>query len=72
MYDALLNPTTRHAYKPNSMRMAASSSAVKLLDCKQFVKNYSDATSKMMPSNPFSLSIRWFWDEIFIFLMKNM
>jgi hypothetical protein len=26
----------------------------------------------MMPSNPFSLSIRWFWDEIFIFLMKNM
>lgn len=57
LYDALLNPTMMHAYKLNKMRESASSSAAKLLDCKQFVKNYEAHVSEMRPPNPSLLAI---------------
>eukprot|EP00268_Persea_americana_P020398 TRINITY_DN2058_c0_g1_i13.p1 TRINITY_DN2058_c0_g1~~TRINITY_DN2058_c0_g1_i13.p1 ORF type:complete len:542 (+),score=81.86 TRINITY_DN2058_c0_g1_i13:291-1916(+) len=40
LYDALLNPETMLCYRPQVIRERALNSAVKLLDCKQFVKNY--------------------------------
>ena len=57
LYDALLNPATMHPYKPEGMRESARISAAKLLDCKQFVKNYDEKVSKLANPNAPSLFI---------------
>lgn len=46
-----------HAYKLHRIHEPACSSAAKLLDCKQFVKNYQDNVSGMTPPTPSLLSI---------------
>ncbi|KAJ7970080.1 PHD finger protein [Quillaja saponaria] len=40
LYESLLHPQTMVSYDPQGARDLAISSAVKLLDCKQFVKDY--------------------------------
>lgn len=45
-------------YKPKAMWQSAMSSAIKLLDCKQFIKHYDEPASKLLqPSNPFALHV---------------
>lgn len=52
LYDALLNPATMQPYKPSALRESALSSAVKLLDCKQFIRHYDESVSYLSPPNP--------------------
>ncbi|XP_078441648.1 RING/FYVE/PHD zinc finger superfamily protein [Wolffia australiana] len=42
LYEALLNPGTMHEYRPRPLRQAAMESAMRLLDCKQFIKDYDE------------------------------
>ncbi|KAG9457018.1 hypothetical protein H6P81_001526 [Aristolochia fimbriata] len=55
LYDSLLFPQTMLNYGPRSTRDLAFSSAVKLLDCKQFLKHY-DAQYLSVP-NPFAIQL---------------
>ncbi|XP_072999032.1 PHD finger protein At1g33420-like isoform X1 [Typha latifolia] len=60
-YDALLNPSTMQSFKPQTTRARCHSAAVKLLDCKQFIKHYDGPTSALLPLNPFVLHV---WCEV--------
>ncbi|XP_068652030.1 PHD finger protein At1g33420-like [Aristolochia californica] len=55
LHDALLYPQTMSNYGPRSTRDLAFSSAVKLLDCKQFLKHY-DSQYHTIP-NPFAIQL---------------
>ncbi|XP_058089983.1 PHD finger protein At1g33420 isoform X2 [Magnolia sinica] len=55
LYGALLHPETMLSCMPQAMQELAHSSAVKLLDCKQFVKDYDSGLSKV-PS-PFFIRV---------------
>lgn len=60
LYDNLLNPSTMHRYNPEGLQKSALSSAAKLLDCKQFVKNFVDHQDSALKI-PNSISI---WCDI--------
>ncbi|RWR90284.1 PHD finger protein [Cinnamomum micranthum f. kanehirae] len=51
LYEALLQPKTMLNYKPQESREIAHSSAMKLLDCKHFVKDYE--FDSMQIKNPY-------------------
>lgn len=56
LYDAMLHPNSMVNYGPQATREAAVSSALKLIDCKQFVKDYKpEKLSTML--NPFSICL---------------
>ncbi|KAJ4799242.1 PHD finger protein [Rhynchospora pubera] len=57
LYNTLLNPSTMESYKPQTIKDATSIAAMKILDCKQFVKCYNEPNSNPLPSNPFILHI---------------
>ncbi|XP_008802928.2 PHD finger protein At1g33420-like [Phoenix dactylifera] len=57
LYDALLSPATMQSYRPQATEEAASSSASKLLDCKQFIKHYDEPASNQLPSGQSMLPI---------------
>ncbi|CAL9185402.1 PHD finger protein At1g33420-like [Musa acuminata AAA Group] len=59
LYDALLNPASMQPYKPSALRESALSSAVKLLDCKQFIRHYDESVSYLSPPNPSSATALW-------------
>lgn len=56
LYDAMLHPHSMVNYGPQATREAAVSSALKLIDCKQFVKDYKPEklSTKL---NPFSICL---------------
>ncbi|KAF8412025.1 hypothetical protein HHK36_004585 [Tetracentron sinense] len=55
LYDSILHPQTMLSYRPQKMREVAIRSAKKLLDCKQFVKDYKP--DKMANKTPFAIRI---------------
>ncbi|KAF5205226.1 Phd finger protein [Thalictrum thalictroides] len=55
LFDDLLNPYTMLSYRPKTTREQAVSSAMKLLDCKQFVKDYE--SGRIAITNPFALTL---------------
>ncbi|XP_068647356.1 PHD finger protein At1g33420-like [Aristolochia californica] len=55
LYDALLYPQTMLNYGPRSTRDLAFGSAVKLLDCKQFLKHYD--AQYLTIHNPFAIQL---------------
>ncbi|KAM7508145.1 hypothetical protein LguiA_018598 [Lonicera macranthoides] len=55
LYDSILNPHTMVSYKPQATRDTAISSATKILDCKQLVKNYKPENVEAM--NSFTIRI---------------
>ncbi|KAF9587158.1 hypothetical protein IFM89_039598 [Coptis chinensis] len=55
LYDALLNPQTMMSYRPKTTREDAICSAIKLLDCKQFIKDYESARGAM--TSPYVLTL---------------
>eukprot|EP00262_Sarcandra_glabra_P021960 TRINITY_DN9486_c0_g1_i1.p1 TRINITY_DN9486_c0_g1~~TRINITY_DN9486_c0_g1_i1.p1 ORF type:complete len:276 (-),score=44.53 TRINITY_DN9486_c0_g1_i1:63-890(-) len=56
LYASLLHPETMtSSYKPQAIRDVSHSSAAKLLDCKQFVKDYE--SDQMVVINPFGIKI---------------
>lgn len=56
LYDCVLYPDTMVSYRPPAARQLIVDSAVKLLDCKQFVKDYKPDRNAV--SNPFVIQ---FW-----------
>ncbi|KAJ8769157.1 hypothetical protein K2173_000932 [Erythroxylum novogranatense] len=56
LYESLLNPLTMTSYGPEATRSFAISSAEKLLDCKQFVKDYKPERAIAI-TNPLFLCI---------------
>nr|DAD38851.1 TPA_asm: hypothetical protein HUJ06_013173 [Nelumbo nucifera] len=56
LYESLLHPHTMTSYRPQSTRELAISSAAKLLDCKQFVKDY-EPIHKALVNNPFAIRL---------------
>lgn len=55
LHEALLNPKTMMSYRPQSVRELAVSSAMKLLDCKHFVKDYE--LDSLKTPNPFAIRV---------------
>ncbi|PIA47031.1 hypothetical protein AQUCO_01400029v1 [Aquilegia coerulea] len=55
LFDALLNPHTMLSYRPKATREQAVCSAMILLDCKQFVKDYE--SGRVAITNPFALTL---------------
>ncbi|MQL83399.1 hypothetical protein Taro_015899 [Colocasia esculenta] len=66
LYEALLNPKTMYSYRPKPLRQLAEESASKLLDCKQFVKDYEKLGQ--VEANPFAIHI---WCQIELDQPKN-
>ncbi|KAJ4965954.1 hypothetical protein NE237_017803 [Protea cynaroides] len=56
LFDSLLHPQTMVNYRPQPGRDLALSSAAKLLDCKQFVKDYAKC-DKTAIVNPFAIRL---------------
>lgn len=56
LYEAILNPQTMPSYGPQATRDLAVSSAAKLLDCKQFVKDYRPEKGLSI-TNPFGVHL---------------
>ncbi|CAA6663934.1 unnamed protein product [Spirodela intermedia] len=52
LYDALLNPGTMHPFRPRPLRQLAQQYAMRLLDCKQFIKDYDRSSSRVGGPNP--------------------
>ncbi|XP_052196733.1 PHD finger protein At1g33420 isoform X2 [Diospyros lotus] len=63
LYEWLLHPQTMLNYGPQANRDVAISSATKILDCKQFVKDYSSPEKKLESENPFVIQL-WCGVEI--------
>ncbi|XP_077249673.1 RING/FYVE/PHD zinc finger superfamily protein [Tasmannia lanceolata] len=57
LYDAILNPETMLKYRSRLVRELAHSSAAKLLDCKQFVKDYESTHLKVLNPNPIAVHV---------------
>uniref|UniRef100_A0A5B7BDD2 PHD-type domain-containing protein n=1 Tax=Davidia involucrata TaxID=16924 RepID=A0A5B7BDD2_DAVIN len=55
LYDSILHPQTMVSYRPLPTRELVTDSATKLLDCKQFVKDYKP--DKMSATNPFAIHL---------------
>ncbi|KAF6135264.1 hypothetical protein GIB67_037348 [Kingdonia uniflora] len=56
LYDSLLNPSTMVNYSLKSARELTVTSAEKLLDCKQFVKDYK-SSNEYVDINPFAIHL---------------
>ncbi|KAF7820609.1 PHD finger protein [Senna tora] len=56
LYNSLLNPQMLTSYDPEETRALAMTSAQKLLDCKQFVKDYKPETLTVTDSSKILLS----------------
>ncbi|XP_021734725.1 PHD finger protein At1g33420-like [Chenopodium quinoa] len=56
LYENLLHPLTMMTFGPKGRRECAVSAASRLLDCKQFVKNYKPETT-LSPENPSAILI---------------
>ncbi|KAI4347432.1 hypothetical protein L6164_008246 [Bauhinia variegata] len=56
LYESLLHPQMMLSYGPEGIRACAMSSAQKLLDCKQFVKDFSSDTMPM--TNVYRIRLR--------------
>ncbi|KAK9270752.1 hypothetical protein L1049_026335 [Liquidambar formosana] len=59
LYDSILHPQTMVHYRPQPTGELMANSAAKLLDCKQFVKDYKP--DKMSVANPFTIH---FWCHV--------
>lgn len=57
LYSTLLNPSTMESYKAQTVKDSASVAAMKILDCKHFVKCYNEPNSNPLPLNPFIIHI---------------
>ncbi|XP_043720476.1 PHD finger protein At1g33420-like [Telopea speciosissima] len=57
LFDSLLHPQTMVNYRPQYARELALSSAAKLLDSKQFVKDYAKCDHKDASVNPFAIRL---------------
>ena len=55
LYDSLLNPQTMVTYRPQATRESVVDSAKKLLDCKQFIKDYK--VEQVAVTNPFKIHL---------------
>ncbi|KAA8544539.1 hypothetical protein F0562_022551 [Nyssa sinensis] len=55
LYDSILHPQTMASYRPQATRELVDDSATKLLDCKQFVKDFK--LDKMAATNPFAIHL---------------
>ncbi|GAV72006.1 PHD domain-containing protein [Cephalotus follicularis] len=55
LYDSLLQPETMVSYRPQPTRKCVIDSAVKLLDCKQFIKDYKP--DERTTTNPFEIHL---------------
>ncbi|KAJ6763299.1 PHD FINGER PLANT-LIKE PROTEIN [Salix purpurea] len=56
LFDSLVHPETMVNYRPLVTREDVIDSATKLLDCKQFMKDYN-RPSKQMADNPFAIQL---------------
>ncbi|XP_042513918.1 PHD finger protein At1g33420-like [Macadamia integrifolia] len=56
IFESLLHPKTMVSYRPQLARKLALSSAAKLFDCKQFVKDYSKCDERATV-NPFAIRL---------------
>lgn len=63
LYDALLNPGTMYPYRPRPLRQLAQQSAMRLLDCKQFIKDYDKSSSPFGGPNPLVIRV-WCQPEL--------
>jgi hypothetical protein len=61
LYDSLLHPDTMVNFRPQVMREHLIDSATKLLDCKQFMKDYEP--DRMASKNPFAIQL-WCYVEL--------
>ncbi|XP_059631055.1 PHD finger protein At1g33420 [Cornus florida] len=55
LYDSILHPQTMVNNRPQATRKLVAESATKLLDCKQFVKDYKP--DKMAATKPFAINL---------------
>lgn len=61
LYDSILHPDTMVNFRPQAMRECLIDSATKLLDCKQFMKDYEP--NRMTAENPFAIQL-WCYVEL--------
>ncbi|KAB8933552.1 hypothetical protein FH972_026839 [Carpinus fangiana] len=61
LYDSILHPETMVNFRPQAMRECLMDSATKLLDCKQFMKDYEP--DRMTAKNPFAIHL-WCYVEL--------
>lgn len=61
LYASILHPDTMLNFRPDEMRERLIDSATKLLDCKQFMKDYEP--SRMAANNPFAIQL-WCYVEL--------
>ena len=61
LYDSILHPETMVNFRPQAMRECLMDSATKLLDCKQFMKDYEPV--RMTTNNPFAIHL-WCYVEL--------